>query len=338
MKKFGILLCIAIGLLLFKCRSGESRKETNETEIILATPENLREVNEKIAKNPNNPELFNQRAQIYLFLNNIDSAFRDINQALLLDSLNAGYFITLSDIYMASGMVQNTLASLEKALQIEPNSVNALLKKAELHLFFEQYAEVLNHTEKAINIQAINPKAYFIRGMTFKMRGDTANAIRNIQISVDQDQENYHAYIQLGILYGARSNSLAIEYYNNALNLNPHSIEALYNLAYFYQEHDMLNEALSTYTNLLAIDSTNRFAHYNMGYIHLVYLEMFREAIKYFNKALKFDPNYVEAIYNRGYCFELLGDVHNARADYNRALALRTNYELAIQGLNRLDR
>ncbi len=69
----------------------------------------------------------------------------------------------------------------------------------------------------------------------------------------------------------------------------------------------------------------------------MVYLEMFREAINYFNKAINFAPDYVEAYYNRGYCYELLGDHHNARADYQRALNIRTNYDLAIQGLNRLD-
>lgn len=339
MKKLISFLFISSLFFLFACGNAVKTKEDGKDDAFVAgTPDALKELNEKIAQNPDNPLLYNQRAQYYLHKENIDSAFRDINQALLLDSLNANFYVTLSDIYMAGGMVTNTLAALEKAMQIDPENIEAILKRAELHLFFEQYKEVMELTSKALDIDKVNPQAYFIRGMTYKFKGDTANAIRSIQMCVDQDQDNYHAYIQLGILYAAQNNPLAIEYYNNAINLRPRSIEALYNLGIFYQDNDMLNEALRTYTNLLQIDSTYTHAHYNIGYIHMVYLEMYREAIKHFGKAIMYNPNYIEAYYNRGYCYELLGDVHNARADYYRALDISTNYQLAIEGLNRLDR
>ncbi len=331
------LFIVTLIFFAASCNDSHDKRKGAENIQIAPTDAFLKEINQKIKENPNNPDLFNKRAQYYLQIENIDSAFRDINQALTLDSLNADYYVTLSDIYMFTGMIGNTLAALEKALQINPESNNALLKRAELHLYFSEYEKVVDLTSKAIKIERVNPKAYFIRGMTYKMLGDTVRAINNIQVTVDQDQEYYHAYIQLGLLYAGLSNPLAIDYYNNALNLWPESTEALYNLAYFYQEHDMLNEALSTYTKLLQIDSTHAHAHYNMGYIHMVYLEMFRQAIVHFSDAIKYAPDYVEAYYNRGYCFELLGDIHNARADYYRALNLRTNYDLAIQGLNRLD-
>jgi len=331
-----ILILIIFQFTFFSCNTSTQSNNTQDTS--KKEHNSIDELSKLISSNPNNADLYNQRAMLYIAINNIDSAFRDINQALTLDSNKADFYVTLSDIYMASGMVQNTLAALEKSLLKEPTNNNALLKKAELHLYFNQFGETLNLTEEAIKIHKINPKAYFIRGMTFKMRGDTANAVKNLQMCVDQDQDYYHAFIQLGLLYAARSNPLAIDYYNNALNINPQSIEALYNLGYFYQEHDMLNEALNTYTSILTIDSTFKHAHYNMGYIHMVYLEIYREAIKYFNKAIANDPNFVEAYYNRGYCFELLGDINNARVDYNKALTIRVNYELAIEGLNRIDK
>ncbi|MDD3877316.1 MAG: tetratricopeptide repeat protein [Bacteroidales bacterium] len=338
MNRLIILLVTAFLLTGISCNNS-GKEKIKENEIIATDPtaENLKILNDKIAQTPDDPALYNGRALIYLNLNNIDSAFRDINHALLLDSNKAEYYITLSDIYFAAGMVQNTLASLEKALIKNPTSNDALLKKAELHIYFEQYLEAIELAEKAISFERVNPKAYFIKGMTCKLNGDTANAIKNLQICVDQDPEYYHAYMQLGILFSSRRNPVAVEYYNNALNINPQSTEALYGLGMYYQENDLLNEALGTYNSLLLIDSTYKYAHYNIGYIHLVYLEMYREAIKYFNKAIQYDPNYVEAYYNRGYCFELLGDLMNARADYQHALSLRANYNLAIEGLNRID-
>ena len=338
-KTYFTCLIAAILLFSFACTNNKT-KDNKELPVaqLDASQNSIKILTEKIKLNPKDGSLYNQRAIIYIQLKNIDSAFRDVNRALMIDSAKADYLSTLSDVYMASGRVQNALAALEKALIFEPDNINALLKKAELHLYFEQYGKTLDLTEKAIKLDNFNPKAYFIRGMTFKLKGDTANAIKNIQIAVEQDQENYNAYIQLGMLYAAKHNKLAVEYYSDAIKLNPKSIEALYDLGIFYQDNGFLNEALSTYTKLLQIDSTYKFAHYNMGYIHLVDLKMYKEAIKYFNKAIKFAPDYYEAYYNRGYCFELLGDVMNARKDYKKALEIKNNYEMAIQGLNRLDK
>ncbi len=328
----GLLVII---LFTYSCNS---HVQDNNTQQVDATPENLKILNEKILLNDNDASLYNQRALVYLQLNNIDSAFRDINKALLLDSVNPIFLTSLSDIYMASGMVQNALAALEKALIYDPKNNDALLKKAELHLYFEQYGNTLELTERAIMNDKLNPKAYFIRGFAFKLKGDTANAIKNIQKCIEQDQNNYNAYIQLGLIFAARHNPLAVEYYNNALNIDAKSIEAHYGLGMYYQDNGLLNEALASYNNILLIDSTNKFAHYNMGYIHLVDLKMYREAIKYFDKAIKFAPDYHEAYYNKGYCYELLGDMQNARINYNKALEIETNYNYAIEGLNRLDR
>jgi len=333
-------LGIAAVVLLFSYACNNTSKDKKEipAQQLDATQSSIKILSEKIKLNPKDGELYNQRASIYLQLKNIDSAFRDINRALMIDSVKADYLSTLSDVYMASGRVQNALAALEKALKFEPDNIVALLKKAELHLYFEQYGKTMDLTEKVLKLDINNSKAYFIRGMTFKLKGDTADAIKNIQKTVELDQENYNAFMQLGILYAAKRNKMAVEYYNNALKLNPKSIEAFYALGMFYQDNGFLNEALSSYTNLLLIDSTYKFAHYNMGYIHLVYLKMYKEAIKYFNKAIKFAPDYYEAYYNRGYCFELLGDILNARKDYKKALEIKNNYEMAIEGLNRLDK
>ncbi|HRY98862.1 MAG TPA: tetratricopeptide repeat protein, partial [Bacteroidales bacterium] len=150
--------------------------------------------------------------------------------------------------------------------------------------------------------------------------------------------EHFHAFMQLGLLFAAASDPLAEEYYKRALSLDPRSLEGLYNLGMYYQNQEMFNEAMQAYHDILRLDPGFRMAYYNLGYIHLAYLGVYAESVKYFSQALKVDPSYVEALYNRGYAFELMGDVMNARADYQRALQVQPNYELAVQGLNRLDR
>ncbi|MFC2111168.1 tetratricopeptide repeat protein, partial [Bacteroidota bacterium] len=199
------------------------------------------------------------------------------------------------------------------------------------------YKTAIEYINKAIEIDDDYAKAYFMKAYLYKETQDTANAIKNFQIATEKDQNYFNAYVELGILFAAKRNPLAIDYYNNALNINPRSREAWYNKAMFYQENEMYNEALESYTTLIEIDPNYKYAYYNLGYIHLEYLKITDVARDYFSKAIQCDPNYVEAYFNRGLCFEILGDINNAQKDYQKALQLRTNYQKAIEGLNRLD-
>ena len=73
-----------------------------------------------------------------------------------------------------------------------------------------------------------------------------------------------------------------------------------------------------------------------MGYVHLVLLNDYEQAITYFDKALEVKPDYFEALYNKGYCLELLGEYQVAADLYNEVLSIEVNYQKAIDGLNRI--
>ena len=66
---------------------------------------------------------------------------------------------------------------------------------------------------------------------------DTATAASSFQTVVEVDPTRYDAYIQLGLLYAAAHDDLALEYFRTARNLKANSIEALYDEAVYLQEH-----------------------------------------------------------------------------------------------------
>ncbi|MCX6273266.1 MAG: tetratricopeptide repeat protein [Bacteroidetes bacterium] len=329
-----LLFCLSF-CFLASCQHSKTTEKTAAQDSI---PADMQKLTQDIQADPKNPTLYWERAKKYLDRKNADNALSDINQAILLKPGFAKYYLTLSDIYLVKGMARNCKEALEKAISLDSQDVEPYLKLAELSLFFKDYPKVFKYVDDALGVDANNPKAYFISGFALKEKGDTAKAIKNYQKAVDLDQGYYDAYIQLGMLYAARKNKLAAEYYNSALNLKPASIEALYNLGLYYQETEDFNKAMEAYRKILQVDPRNKFAQFNLGYIHLFYLKVYAEGAKYFTKAIEADPGYVEAWYNRGYCFELMGDISNARIDYQKALSLKPNYNLPIEGLNRLDR
>ncbi len=329
-----VLLLVAV--LFFAC--GGHQKGKDESVKTDSLPADLAALSKKIADDPNNAKLYDQRASYYLQNKDLDKALADANKAIILDPKTSGYYLTLSDVYFAGGKITKCQDALTKACEINPEDKDAFLKLAELFYYMKDYKKTFENTSKALKIDNLSAKADFINGMALKDMGDTVKAVKSFERAIEKDQQYFHAYMQLGLLYAAKHSRLAIDYFNNALNLNPKSTEALYALAFFYQENGDYNKAIEKYTMITQIDPKYKQAYYNLGYIHLVYLQVYDVAIKHFTAALQIDPNYAEALYNRGYCYELLGNVNYARADYQQALKIRTNYQRAIDGMNRLDR
>lgn len=329
-----VFLLLALLATLFFSSCNSCSKEIGETDVQGA---DFPELTEALKNDPKNADLYQQRAIKYLEIQKVQEALNDINRALGINSNKAAYYITRSDIYFAGGKATPARTDLFTALEKDASNTEAMLKIAELHLYFKEYDQCVSYINKALDVNPDYAQAHFMLGFVHMETGDTTRAIRQFQITTEKDRRHYHAFLQLGLLHAAKHSPLAIDYYRNALDINPVSTEAMYNLGMYYQEHKFFNEAIETYTSIVKIDPKFKFAYFNLGYIHLEMLQVNNVAAEYFTKAIQADPFYAEAWYNRGVALENMGDVVNARRDYQKALEFKHNYELAIDGLNRLD-
>ncbi len=326
-----------IGLILFACKMDNKQILIDQNLIEAGSDSVLLSFNERIRNNPNNPDIYHERALYYFeHKNDVEQAFADMRRVFTLDTTNSKYFVTLADLYLAKGMSGNVKASLKKAIELDSKNISAYTKLAELNLYIKDYNACLQAANDVLKIDVYNPRAYFIKGMAFKELGDTAKAISSFQTVVEQDPEYYNAYIQLGLLFSAIKNPLAIDYLNNALNLQPQSIEAYYAIAMFLQESGNINKAIDTYNTILKIDSTYNDAHFNLGYIAMVMQNDMAKAIKHFTDNIRFHPNNYEAYYMRGLCYERLKDKTAAERDYREALRLYPQYDNAAIALGNL--
>lgn len=331
---------IAAAFLLSSCKS-ESKVEGNITTADSAAAGKeltIEALDSIIREDPLQDQNFAMRAELRYSNGDFNGALEDINIALSIDSVVADYYFKKAEYLLIQGKSGKAKEVLEKCLQFFPDNTEGLLKLAEIFLYVEQYKESMEVLMKVESIDKHIAYTYFIKSIIFKETGDTTRAIENLMITVDKEPDFYNAYIMLGVLHAARKDSLALAFYRNALRIIPNSIEAHYNLGLFYQEAGRSKEALDEYELIInEIDATYPFAHYNMGYVYLEQLRDYDKAILSFTKALEYKPNYVDALYNRGYCYECKGNVASARADYEATFVLVPNYELSIAGLNRLN-
>jgi tetratricopeptide (TPR) repeat protein len=331
-----VLILFIYSLLLSSCHSVTEKKTGGEKNAV-ALPVELEALNQKVLSDSLDPDNFYLRSRYYLGQKDINKALADINKAIQLNGKKSDYFVTLSEIYLSMGRMPNCLVALKKAEELDPVNNNALLKLAEAYLILKDYADAFEYTKRALDLEKKNPKAYFIRGYAYLEQGDTALAIRNLQAAADQDQDYYDAYLELGAIYSARRDPISVGYLQTATRIDTGRAEAYYLLGLAYQDQENISKAVETYNKLLTIFPDFKEAHYNLGYLNLVYNKDFEEAVKFFSRAISIDPKYTDAYFNRGYSYELMGDFINARKDYQKALELVPNYDRSILGLNRLD-
>jgi len=334
----GYITGIFWGLIILFTGCGPSQQKPESASQVDSVKLQLDELNQSIEQNDKDPDLFNQRAQIYLYDREFDKALKDINRAITLNDKNPEYYLTLSDIQLLMGQTDNCLSALNRASALDPNNQEARLKLAQLFLILRNYSATNRVVNELINKDDYNPRAYFIRAIAYLENGDTARAVGDLMKAVDQDQFYYDAYMQLGELFSLRNDPLAEGYLNNALRVKPDNKEALYLLGMYYQNNEQLEQALQTYERLCVTAPGFRLALFNKGYIYLVYQNDFQRAIEAFTDAIKIDSGYADAFFNRGYAYELNDQPDLAYSDYKKTLKIDVNNPRAIEGLNRLDR
>lgn len=333
--RFLFLIGLILAIITSSCGSKKTQDETGSNDTIAPA---LAMLNKQIEENPEVDSLYKLRAAWYMGSNQLDLAMNDISKAIQLNPDVTEYHIILGDIYLAMGNVDASRKTLIKAFDMDPRNPEPALKLAELNLFMKDYEKTYVYIAKALEIDPNNARAYFMKGFARLEQQDTMKAIVDLQKATELNAEYYEAFINLGLLFSAKHDPLAENYLKTSVNLRPTSIEARYALGLFYQENDKFAEAIGQYDAILSMDPSFKFAHYNTGYIYLVYIEDYDKAIPCFNKAIDIDPSYAEAYYNRGLAYELSGKTDYAIRDYKQALKLKTNYEKAIEGLNRIEK
>lgn len=332
-RNFIYLVILSSCVFLFSCGNGKKSGKSNEVGDTLSVLANLDLL---IQEDPNNAELYFQRAEYHYGQDNVFSGKVDIEKAISLDSTKAKYFNLLADFHLVMREIPQVKQSLSHALKLEPENTDALLKYAEFQLYLQDYPQVFENVNKALKINQYLSKGYFLKGMAYIEMKDTTLAISSFQTCVEQDPEYYHAHMQLGSIFAAKDEPICVTYFNNAIRVNPSKPEAYYALGYYYQEHGMYQEAMLTYDNMLKVSPGNAAALYNKGYIDLVYLADYDDAIQWFTQAVKADPRYADAYYNRGRCYEKKGNKAAAIQDFQNALRIEPKHELSALGLKRL--
>ena len=322
-------------IFLTACVSDEEKEQKTEIQIL----------SEKITENPTDITLLNDRVEYNQAKNNLESVLYDLKEIVRLDSLNTDNHLKIATIYFELSKGKNgnpkypslVKHHLEKSINLDAKNAEAFSLMGELLLAYGKFADAIKSFNTSLMINYNQEKSHMLMGYTFKQLNQIDNAINCFRNAVSVNPDFKEAHVQLGQIFHQLGDTMAIEYYNNALSITKDDELVLYNKALFYQDMLDWNNALDAYAELHKVNYTHSSAHYNLGFIHME-LGLYDVAANNFSDAIYSNSEFFEAYYSRGNCFETLGNIAQAESDYKRAIEINPEYKYAIEALGTLQK
>lgn len=334
-----IFLITIVALIIVACGSEKPNEKTgldseNDTTLTEQAKE-FKAINDLLKKDINNTSLYLKRSKLYVKYNDLEMAVNDIDRAIKVDSTQPEYYLLKAELLKKQDKLIESKEVLDKCMLLDNDNVPARIELGWLALIARDYKQAIKYADAALKLDIYNANAYYLKGMVFEEQKDTNLAISTYKTAIEQENDFYEAYIQLGLLHYYIDLDLAEGYLKNALRIKPKSMEALYAYAMCLQYNEKYNEAIETYHEILKIEEY-REPYFNLGYIHQEYLKVYDVAADYYTKAIEIEPKYIDAYYNRALCNEKLHQLKKAEDDLRYALELNPQYTEAAKALERV--
>ena len=329
--KYYILIFTSI--IIISCQNEVNNKTNGQINNI--NPD-LEKLDQLIAKYPNDPKKYIERANILILAGNESGAINDLSKSIELDSsLTEAYYLRAKQYYKLK-QYPEALQDLKRCYQKNKKNTSLIKMIAQIYLYAGKHKEAIKFSNELLKIDIHNADAYFIKGYAFKEMKDTSKSISTFQTALEQNPEMYNAQMQLGLIYSDMKNPIAIQYFNNAKNIRPDVLNPNYNIAMFYQNTGQYEDAKKAYRKLIELNNQYEKAYYNLGYVYL-FQDSLDLAIQMFTLAIKTLPYYQDAYYNRGLCHEKNNNIMMALKDYKQSINLDPDHILANKAIKRLN-
>lgn len=187
-----------------------------------------------------------------------------------------------------------------------------------IYLHEKEYEKVKEYYEKALLLNNKNEKIYFNLAMLYLTLKDLEKAKKNFEEAISLNDKYLNAYINLGIvnkkLYLLDE---AVDCFERALDINPNEKDIYFNYANVLSKKGQYNIALIFFHK--ALDKNEKDTHkiyYSVGLIYQ-HKGFYERALKYFDKSLKYKPDYYDALFAKATVYLILADFKNGWEYYS---------------------
>jgi tetratricopeptide (TPR) repeat protein/peroxiredoxin len=215
-------------------------------------------------------------------------------------------YLSYGSIFFQRGYLDQASASFQIALRDDPSSAEALYGIGSVYLDQHKTAEARASFERTLKLQASYPDTL-------------ANSWNN-----------------LGLLAAREGRTVeAIDYFVEALKLNPDHMIALDNLGSAYRQQKLWDEARKTYERALQVNPKSAEANYGLAMVYAQNDDTAR-AFNFLQKALQLRPIYPEALNNLGILYLRTERRDQAVQTFEQCIRLAPAFDQAYLNLARV--
>ena len=289
-----------------------------------------------LLKHPDSVNLLVKHGELALTNFKYDIAIADAAKAFRLDSSRLDTRMLYAEAICNNPAIQNADVTkaqyhYKKLISKDPKNVRALVGLANTYSLRQDFDNSFKYINRALKINPRYRNAYILKGSNYRILGNVKLAISSYETAVQQDPSFYGGYLMLGALYESEKNSICIEYYTTASQLQPKNPDVLYSLAYSKQIFGQEKEAAIIYRKMIKLDSTYYEANFQLGYIKQFTDLDLDSALYFYNAALDIEPRHIESNHNMGLIYEDKKDISRALLSYAKVLKYNPEFKLTLE-------
>lgn len=303
----------------------------------------------------------------------VSQSIKQLEEIVRKDPLNVNARFDLGRGYMADGRYDDAIQQFKEGLKIDDEHQGCLVYLGIAYMRKEDFEEAKKYFKREIRLyesagfaaeNKFLEEAYFQMATVYFKKNDYEKALFYVKKALLIGKSNSDNYFFLGRIYLEKGETAqAVVSFEKALLLDPKYADAQYGLAQALEKRaDVgdLGRAVGAYHKafvyadqqrflkekrddlLEKIESLNEKNKKDFRYtfeLAVAYLEMdqYDEAIPWFKKAIKLNPNFAPAYYHLGRAYEKRGSVNKGKQFYRKALSVDKEFDLAKAALKRVE-
>jgi len=274
----------------------------------------------------------------------------------------ANYYLADVNYNKGLGVLgQERIEKLERAVELNPrlSQYRLVLSRSFLFELFQEaqkplerqdlnkmqtmLSRAIEEAETATDLQPNFAANWINKGVVYReiigLAGEAVElSIRSLERAVVLESANPVIYTELGKLYLVLENEQrAREYFQKALEKKPDYAEAIIQEALLLEKEDILEEAIIKLENLIARDSWNIEAHFQLGRLYYN-AGRIDEAVELFETVTFWIPQHSNALYSLGVVYVAKDRIQEAILVFERVLELNPGNQDIMQKLEILKR
>ena len=246
------------------------------------------------------------------------------------------------------GKYDKAIEALDTRLAETPNDVVTHMTRGVLLSRIERFDEALGSFNAAIKLKPEWVGPLFSKGMILASKAEYESALETMNKVTDQRPNYADAWSVKGIILGTqRKYEEAIECFEKVIEIKPNNEDAWRSKSTALNKLGRYDEAISCYEGLAGISPVMEETHrvlveekakladaktlFKQG-VELAKTKEYDRAVEMLDTAIKYRPNYVDAIYISGVTHAVMEDYATAMERFERVLELRPTHVEALYG------